>query len=155
MSICAHCTRREFLHGGLAAGFVLTRNSWLAARAADSPPARPRGKARIRVIFTGTPVPSDRNWGADGEQVERSRARLTRAADELGNIEVPPKSFHGCRTQIVTAVRDAARMALNWSSALDTGDAMTLLHRVVFYGDHLDTANHLARLLGLRVFEEG
>jgi hypothetical protein len=32
---------------------------------------------------------------------------------------------------------------------------MTLLHRVVFYGDHLDSTQHLARLMGLRVVEEG
>lgn len=70
-------------------------------------------------------------------------------------IEVPEKSVHGCRTQIVTEVRDAAKMAVNWSSMLETEDAMTLLHRVVFYGDHLDSAGHLARLMGLKLVEEG
>lgn len=70
-------------------------------------------------------------------------------------IEVPDKSVHACRTQIVTEVRDAAKMAVNWSSALDTEDAMTLLHRVVFYGDHMNSAQHLARLMGLHVIEEG
>jgi len=70
-------------------------------------------------------------------------------------IEVPQKSVRACRTQIVTEVKDAARMAVNWSSALDTEDAMTLLHRVVFYGNHLDSTQHLARLMGLRVVEEG
>lgn len=70
-------------------------------------------------------------------------------------IEVPKQSVHACRTQIVTEVRDAAKMAVNWSSAIDSEDAMTLLHRVVFYGDHLDSAQHLARLMGLRVVEEG
>lgn len=70
-------------------------------------------------------------------------------------LEVPEKSVHGCRTQIVTEVRDAARMAAEWSRVLETEDAMTLLHRVVFYGDHLDSAGHLARLLGLKVIEEG
>jgi L-fucose isomerase-like protein len=70
-------------------------------------------------------------------------------------IEVPKRSVHGCRTQIVTEVRDAAKMAANWSSVLETEDAMTLLHRVVFYGDHLDSVYHLARLMGLKVVEEG
>jgi hypothetical protein len=70
-------------------------------------------------------------------------------------IEVPAKSVHGCRTQIVTEVRDAAKMAANWSSALDTEDAMTLLHRVVVYGDHMDSIRHLARLMNLTVVEEG
>ena len=70
-------------------------------------------------------------------------------------IEVPKRSVHGCRTQIVTKVRDAARMAANWSSVLETEDAMTLLHRVVFYGDHMQSARHLANLMGLNVVEEG
>jgi hypothetical protein len=70
-------------------------------------------------------------------------------------IEVPAKSVHGCRTQIVTEVRDAAKMAVNWSSALKTEDAMTLLHRVVVYGDHMDSLRHLARLMSLNVVEEG
>ncbi|MCK4293823.1 MAG: hypothetical protein KAY65_11545 [Planctomycetes bacterium] len=70
-------------------------------------------------------------------------------------IEVPEKSVHGCRTQIVTEVRDAAKMAANWSSVLETEDAMTLLHRVVFYGDHMDSVYHLARLMGMKVVEEG
>ena len=70
-------------------------------------------------------------------------------------IDVPEKSVHGCRTQIVTQVRDAAKMAANWSSALQTEDAMTLLHRVVFYGDHMENVRHLANLMGMNVIEEG
>jgi len=70
-------------------------------------------------------------------------------------IEVPEKSVHGCRTQIVTEVRDAAKMAANWSSVLETEDAMTLLHRVVFYGNHMDNVYHIARLMGMKVVEEG
>jgi hypothetical protein len=70
-------------------------------------------------------------------------------------IEVPKRAVHGCRTQIVTRVRDAAKMAANWSSALETEDAMTLLHRVVFFGDHMDSVRHLANLMGLKVIEEG
>ena len=63
-------------------------------------------------------------------------------------IEVPEKSVHGCRTQIVTKVRDAAKMAAGWSSVLETEDAMTLLHRVVFYGDHLESAAASGQLDG-------
>jgi hypothetical protein len=70
-------------------------------------------------------------------------------------IEVPERAVHGCRTQIVTEVRDAAKMAANWSRVLETEDAMTLLHRVVFYGDHMDTVEHLARLMGMQVVVEG
>jgi len=70
-------------------------------------------------------------------------------------IEVPEKAVHGCRTQIVTEVRDAAKMAAGWSSVLETEDAMTLLHRVVFYGDHMHNLRHLANLMDLEVVEEG
>ena len=70
-------------------------------------------------------------------------------------IDVPEKSVHGCRSQIVTEVRNAAKMAANWSSILETEDAMTLLHRVVFYGDHLENVHHLARLMGMKVVMEG
>ena len=70
-------------------------------------------------------------------------------------IEVPDVAVHGCRSQIVTEVRDAAKMAANWSSVLETEDAMTLLHRVVFYGDHMESVHHLARLMGMKVVTEG
>jgi len=70
-------------------------------------------------------------------------------------IDVPKRAVHGCRTQIVTEVRDAAEMAANWSSVLETEDAMTLLHRVVFYGDHMENLRHLANLTGIKVIEEG
>ena len=70
-------------------------------------------------------------------------------------IEVPERAVHGCRTQIVTEVNDAAKMAANWSIALETEDAMTLLHRVVAYGDHMQSLRHLANLLDIEVLEEG
>ena len=70
-------------------------------------------------------------------------------------IEVPERAVHGCRTQIVTEVQDAATMAANWSSVLETEDAMTLLHRVVFYGDHMENVRHLARLMDMKVVQEG
>lgn len=70
-------------------------------------------------------------------------------------VEVPEKSVRACRSQIVTEVKDAEAMVANWSSALDTEDAMTLLHRVVFYGDHLQDIRHMARLMGFKVIMEG
>ncbi len=70
-------------------------------------------------------------------------------------VEVPSRSVRACRTQIVTEVRDAAKMAANWSSLLETEDAMTLLHRVVFYDDQMDNARHLCRLMGVKLVEEG
>lgn len=87
-----------------------------------------------------------------------TRAKLVNLRTFLAStgtiIEVPEKSVHGCRTQIVTEVRDAAKMAANWSLALDTEDAMTLLHRVVVYGDYLQDLTHLANLMDLEVLEE-
>jgi hypothetical protein len=92
-----------------------------------------------------------------GETITRAKfVNLDTILASTGQIiEVPEKSVHGCRTQIVTKVRDAATMAANWSGALETEDAMTLLHRVVVYGDHLASLHHLARLMGLNVIEEG
>jgi hypothetical protein len=92
-----------------------------------------------------------------GETITRSKlVNLNTILASTGRIiEVPEKSVHGCRTQIVTEVRDAATMAANWSRDLDTEDAMTLLHRVVVYGDHMQDLHHLARLMGMNVIQEG
>ena len=43
----------------------------------------------------------------------------------------------GCRTQFWTEVADARAMFLNWGGGVVKGGVMTLLHRVVFYGDHM------------------
>ncbi len=92
-----------------------------------------------------------------GETITRSKmVNLDTILVSTGKIiEVPAKSVHGCRTQIVTEVNDAATMAANWSSILETEDAMTLLHRVVFYGDHMDSVQHLGRLMDMEVVKEG
>jgi len=92
-----------------------------------------------------------------GETVTRTKlVNLDTLLISTGKIiEVPKVSVHGCRTQIITEVRDAEKMAVNWSSALETEDAMTLLHRVVFYGDHLADMRHLADLMDLKIIEEG
>lgn len=92
-----------------------------------------------------------------GQVVTRSKfVNLDTIMASTGKIiEVPEKAIHGCRSQIVTEVRDAAKMAANWSSYLQTEDAMTLLHRVVVYGDHMQSLKHLANLMGFKVIEEG
>jgi hypothetical protein len=92
-----------------------------------------------------------------GETITRAKLiNLDTLLASTGKIvEVPEKSVRACRTQIVTEVRDAAKMAANWSLGIDSEDAMTLLHRVVVYGDHMDTLRHLARLMSLNVVEEG
>ena len=71
-------------------------------------------------------------------------------------IEIPSFDDRGCRTQIVARVADARKMLANWGSGvLDQVDMMTKLHRVVFYGNHLENVEHLAQLLGVRVVMEG
>jgi len=70
-------------------------------------------------------------------------------------VEVPDQSFRGCRTQIVTKVDNSAKMVRKWGGGVLEGDMMTLLHRVVFYGDHTDSMIHLGQLMGFEVVNEG
>ena len=86
--MCEHCTRREFLGVGAASGLLLAGATWAQAAASETPPEQPRGKSRICVVFTGTPQPEDRNWGADVQQIEAVKARLAEAEKKLGNIEL-------------------------------------------------------------------
>jgi hypothetical protein len=60
----------------------------------------------------------------------------------------------GCRTQFWTEVADARKMFLNWGGGVLQGGTMTLLHRAVFYGDHMQDVQHLASLMGFKVVEE-
>jgi hypothetical protein len=50
---------------------------------------------------------------------------------------------------------DARRLFLNWGAEVTHGDTMTLLHRVVFYGDYLKPMQDLGDLMGFKVIEEG
>lgn len=59
-----------------------------------------------------------------------------------------------CRTQFVTEVADARSMFHNWGADVLKGDVMTLLHRVVFYGDHLQSIKDLGVLMGFNVVAE-
>ncbi len=71
-------------------------------------------------------------------------------------IEIPDFDDRGCRTQIVTEVADARGMFHNWGGGLlDNANMMTLLHRVVFYGNHVESIEDLAALMGLKVVMEG
>jgi L-fucose isomerase-like protein len=69
--------------------------------------------------------------------------------------EVPDYYDRGCRTQIVMEVRDARKMFANWGGGVLSNDMMTLLHRVVFYGNRLRDLADLAPLMGIKVVEEG
>jgi hypothetical protein len=61
----------------------------------------------------------------------------------LGNVD----DERGCRTKIRTRVKDSRKLLENWAGALHTGPAMPgtrdLLHRVVFYGDHVKPIERL------------
>jgi hypothetical protein len=54
-------------------------------------------------------------------------------------------SDRGCRTQICSRIPDAER----WLRSHGAG-----LHRVIFYGNHLDAIHRLGRLLGFEVLRE-
>jgi len=60
----------------------------------------------------------------------------------------------GCRTQFWTEVADARKMFHNWGAGILKGGVMTLLHRAVFYGDHLENIKKLGVLMGFKVVEE-
>jgi len=60
-----------------------------------------------------------------------------------------------CRTQFWTKVADARKMFHNWGAGILKGGTMALLHRVVFYGDHLRSIKHMGVLMGFKVVEEG
>jgi hypothetical protein len=92
-----------------------------------------------------------------GQEVTCAKlANLETMLVSTGKItEIPNYEDRGCRTQITTEVRDARRMLDNWGSEVLPNDMMTLLHRVVFYGDHLRDVTDLAALMGLQVVEEG
>jgi hypothetical protein len=71
-------------------------------------------------------------------------------------IEIPDFDDRGCRTQCTAQVADARAMLANWGSGvLEKEGMMTLLHRVVFYGNHVADARDLMQLLGVKVVMEG
>jgi hypothetical protein len=43
----------------------------------------------------------------------------------------------------------------NWGADILKGGTMALLHRVVFYGDHMDDMKNLGVLMGFNIVEEG
>ena len=61
----------------------------------------------------------------------------------------------GCRTQLVAEVDNARELFQNWGGGVLPDDMMTLLHRVLFYGDHTENVKDLAHLMGLNVLLEG
>ena len=92
-----------------------------------------------------------------GQKITRTKlVNLDTLLISTGTItEVPDKSTRACRTQIVTEINDPVKMVRNWGGGVLEGDMMTLLHRVVFYGDRMKCARHMTDLLGMKVVEEG
>ncbi len=92
-----------------------------------------------------------------GQDITRTKlVNLDKLLISTGTIcEVPDKSVRACRTQIVTEINDADAMVRNWGGGVLEGDMMTLLHRVVFYGNRLQSARHLAELMQMEIVMEG
>ena len=82
-----------------------------------------------------------------------------------GKIMETSTSPLACRTQFTQSVRDARHLFLNWGAGKivppsSSGDlskyagAMPMLHRAVFYGDHVRAVHRLGDLMGFKVIEE-
>lgn len=82
-----------------------------------------------------------------------------------GKILETGSSPLACRTQFTQSVRDARHLFLNWGAGAivppsSPGDlsqyagAMPMLHRAVFYGDHVRGLKRLGDLMGFKVIEE-
>ena len=72
-----------------------------------------------------------------------------------GKIIETSASPLACRTQFAQSVADSRQLFLNWGEDVIHGDMMTLLHRVVFYGEYRRQLEDLATLMGLKLVEEG
>ena len=71
--------------------------------------------------------------------------------------EVPEGTERGCRTELVAEVADGFKLLSNWGGGAlgkSAKDYYASLHRVAYYGDHVQSLRHLAHLMGLRVAEE-
>ncbi len=82
-----------------------------------------------------------------------------------GKITETGSSPLACRTQFTQSVRDARHLFLNWGGGAIVppsvvGDisqyagAMPMLHRAVFYGNHMRGIRRLGDLMGFKVIEE-
>ncbi len=63
-----------------------------------------------------------------------------------GKITEIPDVDRACRTKLTTKVANVRKIADNWYYGL---------HRIIFYGDHLDDITRLSRFLGFKVIHEG
>lgn len=81
-----------------------------------------------------------------GETVTVARfADPTRMLISTAEVTGPVDSDRGCRSQIRTRVSDAEKWLQNFSAGL---------HRVIFYGDHVQAIERMGRLMGFQVVRE-
>jgi hypothetical protein len=144
--------------------FDLSKNAVIHAHCVA--PTRMDGPNGTRHAFN-LRTHRDDNRGASAEVALRVGETITCAKvvnDEAmlistGKIiegKVPEFDDAGCRTQITVEVKGSAeRMLENWSKDITHArDARTLLHRVVFYGDHTRLLHHLSHLMGFKEIQE-
>jgi len=70
------------------------------------------------------------------------RTFLVSTGEVSANVDAP----RGCRTKMVTRVADARKLVEGWGAGL---------HRVIFYGDHVEAARRMGRMMGFKVVQEG
>ena len=79
---------------------------------------------------------------------------LVSTGEAAGNVD----DERGCRTKIRTKVTDARKFLRNYAlvriSGVRPSDTRDLLHRVVFYGNHVEMIERLGRLTGFQVMHE-
>ena len=68
--------------------------------------------------------------------------------------EIPDIDDSGCRTAITVEVADVRKLMDNWLNVAKGRNYCVTVHRVVFYGDHLQSIKDLGALMGLKVAEE-
>ncbi|OHB69413.1 MAG: hypothetical protein A2V70_20065 [Planctomycetes bacterium RBG_13_63_9] len=162
-------TMLMFLYGFGLPGFITdplidtAKNAVIHAHCVA--PTKMRGPASERLPFSLRSHRDD-NRGASlevfmdkdlGEKVTWAKiANLDTILVTTGTIvEVCDFDDRGCRTQVVTEVENARALFANWGGGVLPDDMMTLLHRVLFYGDHVDNVRDMAHLMGLKVLLEG
>ncbi len=162
-------TMLMFLHAFGLPGFITdplidtAKNAVIHAHCVA--PTKMRGPASERLPFSLRSHRDD-NRGASlevfmdkdlGQEVTWAKvANLDTLLVTRGKIvEVCDFDDCGCRTQVVTEVDDARALFANWGGGILPDDMMTLLHRVLFYGDHVNNVRDMAHLMGLKVLLEG
>ncbi len=82
------------------------------------------------------------------------KTMLVSTGEAVGNVD----DERGCRTKVRTKVADARKLLASWAAPLNTGATLPgtrdLLHRVLFYGDHVEAIERLGRLTGFKVVRE-